>query len=172
ALETALLEEGPESVLAFIMEPVGGLATGALVAPDHYYTAVREICSRHGVLLIFDEVMSGAGRTGRFLAAEHWPDARPDMVTLAKGVAAGYTPLGMVLASREMVQTVVDAGGFMHGHTYSANPLSCAIGDAVLREVMENDLIGNAARKGALLGERLQALAAQSGIVGDVRGLG
>ncbi|PTX03402.1 aspartate aminotransferase family protein [Pararhodobacter aggregans] len=172
ALETAILEEGPDSVLAFIMEPVGGLATGALVAPDHYYTAVREICTRHGVLLIFDEVMSGAGRTGRFLAAEHWPDARPDMVTLAKGVAAGYTPLGMVLASRGMVQTVVDAGGFMHGHTYSANPLSCAIGDAVLREVMENDLIGNAARMGALLGERLQALAAQSGIVGDVRGLG
>lgn len=77
ALEDAILKEGPESVLAFIMEPVGGLATGALVAPDHYYTAVREICSRHGVLLIYDEVMSGAGRTGRFLAAEHWPDARP-----------------------------------------------------------------------------------------------
>ncbi|MBN8290588.1 aspartate aminotransferase family protein [Rhodobacter sp. NTK016B] len=172
ALETAILEEGPDSVLAFIVEPVGGLATGALVAPDHYYKAVRDICTRHGVLLIFDEVMSGAGRTGRFLAAEHWPEARPDMVTLAKGVAAGYTPLGMVLASREMVQTVVDAGGFMHGHTYSANPLSCAVGDAVLAEVMERDLIGNAERMGELLGERLNALAEHSGIVGDVRGLG
>lgn len=172
ALEQAILEEGPESVLAFILEPVGGLATGALVAPDHYYTAVREICTRHGILLIFDEVMSGAGRTGRFLAAEHWPDARPDMVTLAKGVAAGYTPLGMVLTSREMVQTVVDAGGFLHGHTYSANPLSCAVGEAVLREVMEQDLIGNAERMGVLLGERLQALAETSPIVGDVRGLG
>ena len=170
ALETAILEEGPDSVLAFIVEPVGGLATGALVAPDHYYKAVRDICTRHGVLLIFDEVMSGAGRTGRFLAAEHWPEARPDMVTLAKGVAAGYTPLGMVLASREMVQTVVDAGGFMHGHTYSANPLSCAVGDAVLAEVMEHDLIGNADRMGKLLGERLNALAEHSGIVGDVRG--
>lgn len=172
ALEDAILEEGPENVLAFIMEPVGGLATGALVAPDHYYSAVREICTRHGVLLIFDEVMSGAGRTGRFLAAEHWPDARPDMVTLAKGVAAGYTPLGMVLAPREMVQTVVDAGGFMHGHTYSANPLSCAVGHAVMCEVIDQDLIGNAARMGVLLRERLLALMAQSDIVGDVRGIG
>ncbi len=172
ALEAAILDEGPDSVLAFIMEPVGGLATGALVAPDAYYTAVREICSRHGVLLIFDEVMSGAGRTGRFLAAEHWPDARPDLVILAKGVAAGYTPLGMVLAPREMVEKVVAAGGFLHGHTYSANPLSCAVGEAVLAEVMDRDLIGNAERMGILLGERLQVLARHSGIVGDVRGLG
>ncbi|MCW1934896.1 aminotransferase family protein [Pararhodobacter zhoushanensis] len=172
ALEDAILEEGPDSVLAFIMEPVGGLATGALVAPDAYYTAVRDICTRHGVLLIFDEVMSGAGRTGRFLAAEHWPDARPDMVTLAKGVAAGYTPMGMVLASREMVQTVVENGGFLHGHTYSANPLSCAVGDAVLREVVEQDLIGNAERLGVLLGDRLATLMESSPIVGDVRGIG
>ncbi|WP_127108311.1 aspartate aminotransferase family protein [Pararhodobacter zhoushanensis] len=172
ALEDAILDEGPDSVLAFIMEPVGGLATGALVAPDAYYTAVRDICTRHGVLLIFDEVMSGAGRTGRFLAAEHWPDARSDMVTLAKGVAAGYTPMGMVLASREMVQTVVENGGFLHGHTYSANPLSCAVGDAVLREVVEQDLIGNAERLGVLLGDRLATLMESSPIVGDVRGIG
>ena len=118
ASEEAILAEGPETVLAFIMEPVGGLATGALVAPDHYYRAVRDICDRHGVLLIYDEVMSGAGRTGSFLAADHWPDARPDLVTLAKGIAAGYTPLGMVLAPATMVDTVVASGGFMHGHTY------------------------------------------------------
>jgi adenosylmethionine-8-amino-7-oxononanoate aminotransferase len=172
ALEEVILDEGPESVLAFIMEPVGGLATGALVAPDHYYTAVREICSRHGVLLIFDEVMSGAGRTGTFLAADHWPDARPDMVTLAKGVAAGYTPLGMALASKEMVDTVVAAGGFLHGHTYCANPLSCAVGHAVLTQVVERDLIGNARHIGVLLREKLLALMADSPVVGDVRGLG
>ena len=109
ALESTIEREGPETVLAFILEPVGGLATGALVAPDNYYARVREICSRHGVLLIFDEVMSGAGRTGEFLAAQHWPDARPDIVTLAKGLGAGYTPLGAVLASRAMVDALAEA---------------------------------------------------------------
>ena len=105
ALEETILREGPETVAAFFLEPVGGLATGALVAPDHYYKRVREICSRHGVLLVYDEVMSGAGRTGEFLAAQHWPDARPDIVTLAKGLGAGYTPLGAVLVSRDMAVT-------------------------------------------------------------------
>jgi adenosylmethionine-8-amino-7-oxononanoate aminotransferase len=171
-LEAAIRREGAETVLAFIMEPVGGLATGALVAPDHYYTAVREICDRHGVLLIYDEVMSGAGRTGTFLAAEHWPKARPDLVTLAKGISAGYTPLGVVLAPARMVEAVAAAGGFLHGHTYSANPLSCAIGLAVVQEMVERDLMGNAARMGVLLRERLRALMARSPIVGDVRGLG
>ena len=172
AFEEAILAEGPETVLAFIMEPVGGLATGALVAPDHYYRAVRDICDRHGVLLIYDEVMSGAGRTGSFLAADHWPDARPDLVTLAKGIAAGYTPLGMVLAPATMVDTVVASGGFMHGHTYSANPLSCAVGLAVVQEMMDHDLIANARDMGVLLRQRLQALMGASSIIGDVRGLG
>jgi adenosylmethionine-8-amino-7-oxononanoate aminotransferase len=142
------------------------------VAPDHYYDAVREICDRHGVLLVYDEVMSGAGRTGTFLAAEHWPKARPDLVTLAKGISAGYTPLGVVLAPARMVEAVAGAGGFLHGHTYSANPLSCAIGLAVVREMVERDLMGNAARMGAVLKERLRAAMAKSAIVGDVRGLG
>lgn len=170
-LERLVALHDASNIAAVIVEPMQG-STGVVVPPRGYLEKLREICTRHGILLIFDEVMSGAGRTGRFLAAEHWPDARPDMVTLAKGVAAGYTPLGMVLTSREMVQTVVEAGGFLHGHTYSANPLSCAIGEAVLREVMEQDLIGNAERMGVLLGERLQALAESSPIVGDVRGLG
>lgn len=172
ALEETILAEGPETVLAFIMEPVGGLATGALVAPDHYYRTVREICDRHGVLLIYDEVMSGAGRTGAFLAADHWPDARPDMVTLAKGIAAGYTPLGMVLAPAGMVETVAVSGGFMHGHTYSANPLSCAVGLAVVQEMMDHDLIANARDMGVQLRQRLQALMSTSRVIGDVRGLG
>ncbi len=171
-LEAVIRREGPETVLAFMMEPVGGLATGALVAPDHYYAAVRQICDRYGVLLIFDEVMSGAGRTGTFLAAEHWPAGRPDLVTLAKGVSAGYTPLGAVLAPAHMVEAVAGAGGFLHGHTYSANPLSCAIGLAVVREMVERDLMRNAARMGVVLRKRLDAIKAKSPIVGDVRGLG
>ena len=172
ALEDTIRREGPETVLAFIMEPVGGLATGALVAPDHYYRAVREICDRHGVLLIYDEVMSGAGRTGTFLAAEHWPDGRPDLVTLAKGIAAGYTPMGAVLAPAEMVETIAESGGFLHGHTYASNPLSCAIGHAVVSEMLAQNLMANAERMGALLRARLEALKATCSILGDVRGKG
>jgi adenosylmethionine-8-amino-7-oxononanoate aminotransferase len=172
ALEDAIKREGPETVLAFIMEPVGGLATGALVAPDHYHGAVREICTRHGVLLIYDEVMSGAGRTGAFLAADHWPDARPDLVTLAKGIAAGYTPLGAVLAPASMVEAVAEAGGFMHGHTYAANPLSCAVGVAVVREMIERKMMANAQAMGARLRERLERVQAKSALLGDIRGKG
>jgi adenosylmethionine-8-amino-7-oxononanoate aminotransferase len=172
ALEAAIKREGPETVLAFIMEPVGGLATGALVAPDHYHAAVREICTRHGVLLIYDEVMSGAGRTGAFLAADHWPDARPDLVTLAKGIGAGYTPLGAVLAPAGMVEAVAEAGGFMHGHTYAANPLSCAVGVAVVREMIERNMMANAQAMGARLRERLEAVKAKSALLGDIRGKG
>jgi adenosylmethionine-8-amino-7-oxononanoate aminotransferase len=171
-LEQEILAQGPETVLAFIMEPIGGLATGALVAPDVYYTAVRHICDRYGVLLIFDEVMSGAGRSGRFLAAHHWPDAKPDLAVLAKGIGAGYTPLGIMLASAEMVEQVVASGGFQHGHTYNANPLTCAVGRAVLQRTRDLGLIDNAARMGALLKARLEDLMARSPIVGDVRGRG
>src|SRR3954447_3535963 len=157
ALDGLIQAEGPETVLAFIMEPIGGLATGALVAPDAYFGAVREICTRHGVKLIFDEVISGAGRTGRFLAAQHWPEAKPDLVVLAKGVTAGYTPLGVVLAPAAMADPVAAAGGFAHGFTYFANPLSCAVGAAVLDELVERDLMGNASRLGAVLRGKLEA---------------
>lgn len=172
ALEETILREGPETVLAFFLEPVGGLATGALVAPDRYYGRVREICSRHGVLLVFDEVMSGAGRTGRFLAAHHWPEGRPDLVTLAKGIGAGYTPLGAVLASREMADALAEAGGFMNGFTYASNPLSCAIGHAVVAETVERGLIPNAAAMGERLRERLLDVQKDSGVMGDIRGKG
>jgi adenosylmethionine-8-amino-7-oxononanoate aminotransferase len=172
ALEAEFARQGPHTVLAVIMEPVGGLASGATVAPDAYYEAVRATCDRHGALLIYDEVMSGAGRTGRFLGADHWPRARPDLVTLAKGLAAGYTPFGAVLAPDRIVEAVAGAGGFNHGHTYFTNPLSCAVAHAVVRETVDRDLIGNAARMGARLRERLETLAERSRIVGDVRGLG
>jgi adenosylmethionine-8-amino-7-oxononanoate aminotransferase len=172
ALEAEFAQQDPRTVLAVIMEPIGGLASGASVAPDAYYEAVRATCDRHGALLIYDEVMSGAGRTGRFLGADHWPRARPDLVTLAKGLAAGYTPFGAVLASDRLVAAVAGAGGFSHGHTYFTNPLSCAVAHAVVRETVDRDLIGNAARMGLGLRERLLALAGRSRVVGDVRGRG
>ena len=171
-LEDTIIEEGAESILAFIVESVGGLATGGLVAPNFYYSAIREICSRYGILLIFDDVMAGAGRTGTFLSAEHWPDASPDLVVLAKGVSAGYTPLGVVLAPNRIVKEIAKSGGFLHGHTYVANPLSCAIANAVITEMLEKNLMENAATLGQYLKTKLKNLAQDSQIIGDVRGKG
>lgn len=170
-LEDEIVRQGPETVLAFIMEPVGGASTGALVAPDSYYGRIRDICDRHGILLIHDEVMSGAGRTGRFLAADHW-GVTPDLVALSKGFAAGYSPLGAMVAPDWMVEPVLDKGGFIHGHTYAGNPLACAAGHAVLREVLDRDLAGNAARMGDRLIGALKELMAEFPFIGDVRGKG
>lgn len=170
-LEQEILRQGAETVLAFIMEPVGGASTGALVAPEIYYTRVREICDRHGVLLIHDEVMSGSGRTGRFLAADHW-GVKPDLVALSKGLAAGYMPLGAMVASRRVVEPVLDAGGFIHGYTYAGNPLACAAGLAVIDEILEHDLMGNAERMGERLRSGLEALLERHAVVGEVRGKG
>lgn len=163
--------EGPETVLAFLMEPVGGASTGALVAPDSYYGRVAEICRDYGIALIYDEVMTGAGRTGRFLAAEHW-GVTPDIVAMSKGFGAGYAPLGAVVARADMVEAILDAGGFQHGFTYAGNPLACAAGLAVLEEMEAQDLVGNAARMGDLLKARLNGLMARYPFIGDVRGKG
>lgn len=171
-LERTIEREGPSSVLAFILEPIGGLSTGTVVSSAAYFQRVREICDRYGVLLIYDEIMSGAGRTGEFLAAHHWKAARPDLVTLAKGLAAGYTPLGCLLAPDRIVDAVAARGGFVHGHTYFTNPLSCAVANAVLGEVIEQDLVRRARDMGELLMARLREVAARSPIVGDVRGKG
>jgi adenosylmethionine-8-amino-7-oxononanoate aminotransferase len=170
-LETEILRQGPETVLAFIVEPIGGASTGALVPPDGYMERIREICNRHGVLLIYDEVMTGAGRTGRFLAAEHF-DATPDIIVLSKGYAAGYVPLGAMAARDDIVEAVLDQGGFIHGYTYAGNPLACAAGLAVLEEITGNDLVGNAERIGRMLGNELTALMDDYPFIGDVRGKG
>jgi adenosylmethionine-8-amino-7-oxononanoate aminotransferase len=172
ALEDCIIEQGPETVLAFIMEPVGGTASGALVAPAIYQTMVRQICNRHGVLLIFDEVMSGAGRTGEFLAAHHWPDCPPDIVILAKGVSGSYAPLGCVLTRDDILDAVRSTGGLIPGHTYAANPQAAAVSCAVLQETVERQLIPNAAAMGAILNRRLHDLMNEFEIIGDVRGLG
>jgi adenosylmethionine-8-amino-7-oxononanoate aminotransferase len=172
ALEECIRREGPETVLAFVIEPVGGTATGALVAPDIYHTMVRKTCSKYGVYLVFDEVMSGAGRTGKFLAAHHWPDCRPDIVALAKGVSGGYAPLGAVLTSSDLVHDLRRMGGFIHGHTYAANPQACAVACAVLDEVVDRNLIANATSSGEILAGRLRELAVECDVIGDVRGRG
>jgi adenosylmethionine-8-amino-7-oxononanoate aminotransferase len=170
-LRDEIIALGPETVLAFIMEPVGGASTGALVAPDTYYSRIREICDEFGVLLIYDEVMSGAGRTGRYLAAEHW-NINPDIIALAKGLGAGYVPLGTMIAHDRIVEPVLDAGGFQHGFTYAGNPLACAAGLAVMDEIVSNRLLDNAALVGNVLKQELTRLMDDYPIVGDVRGKG
>ncbi|MCB2124791.1 MAG: aspartate aminotransferase family protein [Rhodobacteraceae bacterium] len=170
-LEAKIVAEGPETVLAFIHEPVGGASTGALVPPAGYMAAVREICDRHGVLLIHDEVMSGGGRTGLFLGADHWGVA-PDIIAMSKGFGAGYAPLGAMIAHDRLVEPVLKAGGFMHGHTYAGNPLACAAGLAVIEEIEAGGLMANAARTGDHLKVRLEALKQRHPFIGDVRGKG
>jgi adenosylmethionine-8-amino-7-oxononanoate aminotransferase len=115
--------------------------------------------------------MSGGGRTGRFFAAEHWGTA-PDMLVVAKGFGAGYVPLGALIAKGSIVEAVLDAGGFVHGFTYAGNPLACAAGVAVIEVIERDGLISNAARIGALLKARLEALIERYPFIGDVRGLG
>lgn len=170
-LEAKILEEGPDTVLAFIVEPVGGASTGALVPPAGYMRRVREICTQYGVLLIHDEVMTGGGRTGRFFAAEHW-DVAPDLISISKGFGGGYVPLGAVVARDDIVEAVMGGGGFIHGFTYAGNPLACAAGCAVLDQVEVHDMIGNAARMGGELAARLDGLMRHHQLIGDVRGKG
>lgn len=170
-LRDEILAQGPETVLAFIMEPVGGASTGALVAPDSYYGRIREICDEFGILLIYDEVMTGAGRTGKFVASEHW-GVIPDIVALSKGFAAGYSPLGAMVAQSHIVEKVLDAGGFMHGFTYAGNPLACAAGCAVLEEMDRLKLVDNARDMGDLLKGELTKLMQRYPFIGDVRGKG
>ncbi|SEI87113.1 Taurine--pyruvate aminotransferase [Marinovum algicola] len=170
-LEARIEAEGPESVLGFILEPIGGASTGALVPPPGYLERVRAICDRFGVLLIADEVMTGAGRTGAFLGGDHW-GLRPDILVMSKGLGSGYAPLGAMVADRRLVEPVLDAGGFAHGFTYAGNPLACAAGLAVMEEIDRQDLCANAAAMGEILLARLGGLMQRHEIIGDVRGKG
>lgn len=170
-LEAKILSEGPETVMGFIVEPIGGASTGALVPPAGYMERIREICDRYDVLLIMDEVMTGAGRTGTFLGSEHWL-ARPDLVVMSKGLGAGYMPLGAVIADEKIVAAVMNEGGFAHGFTYAGNPLACAAGLAVVEEIERQDLCTNASLMGTKLIARLNGLMQKHEIIGDVRGKG
>ncbi|MEX5729813.1 adenosylmethionine-8-amino-7-oxononanoate aminotransferase [Rhodovulum iodosum] len=170
-LEDCILQEGPETILAFMVEPVGGASTGALVPPAGYLERVREICDTYGILMIADEVMTGVGRTGRFLATEHW-GVVPDLIVMSKGYAAGYVPLGAMVAHDRLVDPVLDEGGFQHGFTYAGNPLSCAAGVAVLEVVERQGLCANADAMGDVLKARLEGLMARYPVIGDVRGKG
>ncbi|MGD8996500.1 MAG: aspartate aminotransferase family protein [Anaerolineae bacterium] len=172
ALEEEIIRVGADNVAAFIAEPVSGATLGAVVPPDGYWPRIREICDRHGVLLVADEVMTGFGRAGRWLALQHW-DVVPDIVAMSKGTAGGTCPLSVTAARGELVETIVSGSGdFVHGGTFSHHPVSTAVGLATLRYLQEHDLVAEAARKGELLGEKLREGLANLPCVGDVRGIG
>jgi adenosylmethionine-8-amino-7-oxononanoate aminotransferase len=172
ALDDKIRTLGADNVLAFMIEPVGGLATGCNVPTAEYFRLVRDICTKAGIKIVFDEVLCGTGRTGKFLAAHNWPDALPDVVVMAKGLASGYTPLGATLLPSDMVDALAEKTGFSFSHTYAANPISCATAMAVLDEYERFDLLRNAAETGAYLKAGVMKLAATSPIIGDIRGMG
>jgi adenosylmethionine-8-amino-7-oxononanoate aminotransferase len=170
-LQQTIERVGAEEVLAFVAEPIGGQASGANVPHASFAIGARSICDRHGIRLVFDESVS-ALRTGRFLAAHHNRDALPDVAVLAKGLAAGYAPLGAALMSARLVDELAATTGFVVSHSYDANPIACAAGAAVLDEIVERDLIVHAERMGMRLRSGLERIAQGSPLIGDVRGRG
>lgn len=171
-LDSAIRNLGPENVAAFIAEPVVGATLGAVQAERGYFQRIRNICTEHNALLIADEVMTGFGRTGQAFAMDHWSET-PDLITCAKGIAGGYSPLGAVIARADIVSEVRQrSGSFVIGGTASGNPLSCATAIAVMRYILDRDLIANAADVGWHFLEQLKRLKGRHEIIGDVRGLG
>jgi adenosylmethionine-8-amino-7-oxononanoate aminotransferase len=171
ALEAEIRRQGPETVAAFVAEPIVGATLAAAVPPPEYWPRVQEICNHYGVLLIVDEVMTGCGRTGRWFAAEHW-NVKPDILVTAKGASSGYFPLGLVMAKEELVEALRSGpGSFTHGFTHANGVMGAAVGLAVLRYMQAHDLVRASARMGSYLLEKLQTLR-EIPAVGDVRGRG
>jgi adenosylmethionine-8-amino-7-oxononanoate aminotransferase len=169
-LEAVLQREGPETVAAYVAEPVFGASAGAAVPPAEYAVRARAACDRHGVLYVDDEVMTGFGRTGKFFGIE-WSGACPDLVTCGKGMSGGYAPVGAVLASRRVHDVLREAGGFVHGFTFSHNPVTAAACLATLDVLEREGLVARA----AAMGERAKALLEplrSHPHVGDIRGQG
>src|SRR5919201_2817777 len=168
-LEEVLMYEGPETVAAVILETVTG-TNGIIPPPDGYLQSIREVCDRHGILLIFDEVMAGFGRTGRWFACENW-DVVPDILCVAKGINSGYVPLGAMIVSDRIAEWARDKY-FAGGLTYSGHPLACASAVASIEAFREEGIVENAAAMGPVFEEELTRLAERHPSIGDVRGLG
>ncbi|MCB1391334.1 MAG: aspartate aminotransferase family protein, partial [Rhodobacteraceae bacterium] len=172
ALETEILRLGPDSVMAFIAEPVVGATAGALAPAPGYFRRIREICDRYGVLLILDEVMCGMGRTGTLFASEQ-DDVRPDIVCIAKGLGAGYQPIGAMLCSGAIYAAIENGSGFFqHGHTYIGHPTATAAGLAVVSAILNRGLLARVQDIGATLRGALEDRFGQHPNIGDIRGRG
>ena len=171
-LEEKILELGAGTVMAFVAETVVGATSGAVPPAPGYFKRIREICDRHGVLLILDEVMCGMGRTGTLHACEQEGIA-PDLMTIAKGLGGGYEPIGAVLLGKHIYETFAKGSGFFqHGHTYMGHPMACAAGLAVQETIRRDNLLANVKTMGALLQRRLGERFGNHPHVGDIRGRG
>ncbi len=170
-LERVITLEGPDSIAAFIAEPVIGTSATGVTPPPEYYPRIRAICDKYDILFIADEVINGVGRTGRNFGIDHW-GVVPDMITAGKALSSGYAPLAVVVVHDRVYEAIARGSGrTTQGFTYSGHPVSAAVGLAVLRYVKAHDLVSNAARIGKILLERLNVLK-RFPIVGDVRGTG
>jgi adenosylmethionine-8-amino-7-oxononanoate aminotransferase len=159
-------------VIAFVAETVGGATSGCLTAPPGYYRAVRELCDRHGILLILDEVMCGMGRTGTLHACAQ-EGVAPDLMAIAKGLGGGYQPVGAVLVAGRVIEAIAQGSGFFqHGHTYIGHPMACAAALAVQQVIRRDRLIERCARQGEQLAVRLHAAFGHHPHIGDIRGRG
>src|SRR6266545_2688148 len=167
-IEEILQYEGPKTIAAIFIETVTG-TNGLIVPPDGYLQGLREICDRHGILLILDEVMAGFGRTGKWFACEHW-DVVPDIMTVAKGINSGYVPLGAMVISERIADWARDKY-FAGGLTYSGHPLACAAGVASIEAFREEGIVENAAAMGEALSDALRRLQERHPSIGEVRGL-
>lgn len=171
-LEDEILRLGPDKVMAFMAEPVVGATLGAVPAVEGYFRRIREICDRYGVLLILDEVMCGMGRTGHLFACEAEGIA-PDILCIAKGLGAGYQPIGAMLCTDAIYDAIREGSGFFqHGHTYLGHPIAAAAARAVLKKFEREGLVARAAAKGKVLRAALEAQFGQHPHVGDIRGRG
>ena len=171
-LEQKLLELGPNSIMAFIAEPVVGATAGAVTAVDGYFRRIREICDEYGVLLILDEVMCGMGRTGYLYACEH-DKIKPDILCIAKGLGAGYQPIGAMLCTSEIYSAIENGSGFFqHGHTYLGHPMAAAAANAVLDVLLDQSVLSKVTPKGKVLEDLLKKKFNQHPHIGDIRGRG
>ena len=171
-LEEELLRVGPDTVIAFVAEPVVGATAGAVPPAPGYFRRIREICDQYGILLILDEVMCGMGRTGTLFACEQ-DGVAPDILCIAKGLGAGYQPIGAMLCSAAIYDTIAQGTGFFqHGHTYLGHPTAAAAGLAVVNALLERQLIPRVQRQGETLMAALRARFGQHPHVGDIRGGG
>ncbi len=171
-LEAVIIELGPETVAAFIVEPVVGATMGAVPPVPGYLKRIREICDQHGVLLIFDEVMCGMGRTGSLFACEQ-EGVAPDLLAIAKGLGAGYQPIGALLATESIYRAIRDGSGFFqHGHTYMGHPVACAAALAVQQSIRDDGLLARVCVMGEALELALINRFGNQRNVGDIRGRG
>ncbi|WP_028869015.1 aspartate aminotransferase family protein [Psychromonas arctica] len=171
-LEIKILEVGADNVMAFVAEPVVGATTGAVPATEGYFKRIREICDQYDVLLILDEVMCGIGRTGTFYAFEQ-DKIIPDLVTMAKGLGAGYQPIGAVVASSKIYDAIANGSGFFqHGHTFMAHPMACASALATINTILDEHLLERVSEQGNKLKSKLQMALQPLPYVGDIRGRG